>query len=148
MFLDKGVLDAVLAALEDSIASTSGGGGGGKGKLAFERNVLNVDALELRDRIFREVRTWGFDKGTFAATVVDAFITTGVLYSSGVLDAETYLYRDSKVRGWVYEIDNLLSAPAEILEGTCPECLSTVYIEEGSLTVDCIGCNSSTSFGG
>lgn len=147
MFIDRGIIVNVMQALDDSIVSTAGGGGGGKGRLAFERNVLNVDAVELRDRIFSEVRSWGFDRGTFVASVVEAFVTTGTLYASGVLDSDTFAYREGKVRGWVYEADELLSPSVNVLEGTCPECLSTVYLEEGNLTVDCIGCNRSTSFG-
>jgi hypothetical protein len=120
----KVTLSPLIRDLREAITSNIGTSSGG-GALASERNILNMDALEMYDAI--EKRILGEYKAVTSAmpflmpeqNLRQWYIAFINLHRSGRVSEETLLEKLDLWAGWVRKIEDVLF-PATTLEVTAP----------------------------
>lgn len=120
--------EALLDQLDQLVASSSGSSPGG-GALSSERNLLNTDAMELRDSLARDCRNMYIDV-TSSRPFVTAkqnlrqwYIEFTLLNSLGKVSTEKLRSTHKRLQTMVAKIEAKLNPPT-ILEITspCPRC--------------------------
>lgn len=130
--------DALLDQLDELIASSPGSAPGG-GALSSERNLLNTDALELRDSIANSIRkmyaglTGAKPFGSPADNLRQWFIEFRMQKSLGKVSDDRMRSQHRKINSMVSAIEAKLNPPT-IMEITapCPRCEAKYgYDDEG-----------------
>ena len=121
-------LDPLLTTLDELVASN--GGAGTRGALAFTRNLVNLAAFRLREKITKYAREWepatGVKIGSrlpLRAYIQHATTRAELLYQSGQLTEEFYTRITNDCERWKRDIQELIDPPREKeIHGTCPRC--------------------------
>ena len=123
--------------LREAIASSGGGTTAGR-SLASTRNIINLAAFDLWQRIDEQTRSALYEHGIKPeADLLDALNQLGTrldaLRNTNSIREDTHARLVSRVQSWLGSIENLFDPPTrKELKGACPECgTSRVTVEDG-----------------
>lgn len=121
-------LDPLLVTLDELVASN--GGAGTRGALSSTRNLLNLAAFKLRDKIRHYATEWETPTGVkisrklpLRASIQNAVTRAELLYQSGQMTEQHYSLMTTDCERWKHEINDLIDPAREKeINGTCPRC--------------------------
>lgn len=121
-------LDPLLTTLDELVASN--GGAGTTGALSSTRNLVNLGAFKLREKIHKYARKWEHATGVkigrklpLRASIQHAVTRAELLYSSGQMTEAFYMQIVSDCERWKREIQDLIDPPrVKEISAPCPRC--------------------------
>lgn len=128
-----------ITMLREAIASSGGGTTAGR-SLASTRNIINLAAFDLWQRIDEQTRSALHEHGIKPEPeLIDALDQLGTrldaLRNTNDLREEIHTRLIHRVQGWLASIENLFDPPTKKeLQGACPECGTARMVVDGAET--------------
>lgn len=131
--------EPLLDMLYDARVPSTGRTGGGRSE-ASSRNLIDLGAFELWERIDGGARAWIGElsrvrpERELKAAVTQLAVMADTLYRSGGLDEATFSRLSSMVVRWKADIELYFDPPVvKELQAPCPRCAHTEYIDAAGL---------------
>lgn len=129
-------LDPLLVTLDELVASNSGAGIGGS--LSSTRNLVNMSAFKLREKIHEYANRWEPATGVkisrklpLRASIQHAVTRAELLYQSGQMLEEHYSLMISDCDRWKREIHDLIDPPrVKEISAPCPRCETAFVLSQ------------------
>lgn len=126
-----------ISMLRDAIASSGGGTSAGR-SLASTRNIINLAAFDLWQRIDEQTRSALHEHGIKPQQeLIDALDQLGTrldaLRNTNDMREDTHTRLITRVQSWLASIENLFDPPTrKELKGACPECGASRVTNDGA----------------